>query len=77
MSLPNLGVSISRTRATEMGKFLFLGPLGVAVHPVDFEKLHERGIDDLEAVRRAAVRSFDERWNRQVRNASWARERAA
>lgn len=77
MPAAHLGLPIKASRGVAMGEFLMLGPLGFVVHPVDYEKLLDHGIDDFEAVRRAAVRSFDGRWNRRVRNAAWARESAA
>jgi len=43
---------------------VFSGEVGLFVHPITLEKLHDRRIDDWEAIRRAAMRTFDERWNK-------------
>lgn len=82
MSLLQLGIPVLRSRRVAIGKVLFTGETGAVVHPVTFEHFAALAgdgppIDDFEAVRRAAARSFDERWNRRVRNAAWAREQAA
>lgn len=72
MSLLTLGIPVLRTRRAAIGEVLFSGETGAAVHPVTFEHLATLAgdgppIDDLEAVRRAAVRSFDERWQAATR----------
>lgn len=62
-----LGLPIKAARSVQMGEFLMLGPLGFVVHPVDYEKLLDRSIDDWEALRRSVAREFDKRWQAAMR----------
>lgn len=65
--LSHLGIPVARSRRVPIGHLVFLGEAGITAHPADFEKLLDRGIDDWEAVRRAAMRTFDERWRKAMR----------
>lgn len=69
MSIFSLGLPVHRSRRVDPGDLLHSGEAGIFVHPLTFEKLQalanwEEPIDDWEALRRAAIRTFDERWSK-------------